>query len=89
MGECQRATQARGEPYPRTCPVCGLGPCSDPQFKTARDDLVALMFKKKTERDEIAERTKILDAEIAALESTLQQIDQAGIFKRAAKALQQ
>jgi hypothetical protein len=25
--QCTRLAQAAGQPYPRTCPTCGLGPC--------------------------------------------------------------
>ena len=28
MTQCRNLLQMAGEPYPRTCAVCGLGPCS-------------------------------------------------------------
>jgi hypothetical protein len=33
--ECNKSAQAAGKPYPRTCPLCGLGPC---QFVKAAAD---------------------------------------------------
>lgn len=33
VAECSTALRYDGKPYPRTCAVCGLGPCHDPQFK--------------------------------------------------------
>lgn len=27
MSECQKELQAAGKAYPRTCGICGLGPC--------------------------------------------------------------
>ncbi len=29
MSECQKKLINEGKPYPRTCPVCGLGPCQE------------------------------------------------------------
>lgn len=84
--ECQRRTMARGGAYPKTCPVCGLfGPCEDPDFRTATDDLVGLLYTKKNERDGLGEKLNTLNAEIAALESTLEQVRRVGLFKAASK----
>ena len=27
MGKCNNVLREQGKPYPRTCAVCGLGPC--------------------------------------------------------------
>lgn len=37
MAICNRVLQAKGSAYPRTCDVCGLGPCpaSNQMFATA------------------------------------------------------
>lgn len=37
---CQQALRLQGKPYPRTCEVCGLGPCKD---KRAVADVVGAM----------------------------------------------
>lgn len=29
-GQCQKVLMRAGQPYPRTCAVCGLGPCHFP-----------------------------------------------------------
>jgi len=29
MNECQRILMHKGQPYPRTCAKCGLGPCNE------------------------------------------------------------
>lgn len=32
MKRCSQELQAEGRPYPRTCAVCGLGPCKGPSL---------------------------------------------------------
>ena len=29
MSDCQQELRAAGKPYPRTCQLCGLGPCKE------------------------------------------------------------
>jgi hypothetical protein len=77
-GECRRKIIARGDPaIPKSCPKCGHGSCTEPGFATARDELGALLTKRRFAREETASILKSLDAEIAALESAREQIDRA------------
>ena len=37
MGECNKVLQANGSIYPRTCQVCGLGPCTRDQAQESTE----------------------------------------------------
>jgi hypothetical protein len=50
MTECQQELRAAGRPYPRTCPICGLGPCQRrPKPQVPQPDDVLMRLKLFTE----------------------------------------
>lgn len=86
MAECLRRIKASGATaWPRSCPRCGVfGACSDPEFMNSTDDILALIERKRAERDATAKKLETLDAELNALQSTVEQLGALSAVKKAA-----
>lgn len=42
MNRCNKDLMTEGEPYPRTCALCGLGPCKNAKPGPSRQELDAI-----------------------------------------------
>lgn len=64
MNTCQQELMRQGKPYPRTCAVCFLGPCTDNSVNSIPDNELlarAVRNARSNRRKKVARWTIIMD----------------------------